>query len=57
MEITVQLGVMHIDSLIVKHEKHRQGIGKILMNTSEEIAKEKNVHKIYLETGKDWEEV
>ncbi|HSW96369.1 MAG TPA: GNAT family N-acetyltransferase [Candidatus Saccharimonadales bacterium] len=54
LELTMQAGVMHIDSLIVHHAKHGQGIGKALMVKAEEIAKGNKMHKIYLDTGKNW---
>jgi len=54
LELTIQSGVMHIDSLIVKHERHGHGIGKALMVKAESIASKHKVHKIYLDTGKNW---
>lgn len=54
LELTMQAGVMYIDEIIVKEELHRKGIGKMLMQKAEEVAKEKNLHKVYLDTGKDW---
>lgn len=50
-------GVMWIDQLIVKHDKHGKGIGKTLMATVEKLARKKGIHKIYLETGVDWNAV
>ncbi len=55
IELTIQVGVMHITEVIVKHKKQQKGIGKSLMKKAEELAKEKNLHKIYLETGASWE--
>jgi ribosomal protein S18 acetylase RimI-like enzyme len=54
LELTIQSGVMHIDSLIVKHKRYGQGIGKALMTKAEELAKKHNLHKIGLDTGKNW---
>jgi len=42
--------------LFITAEKHRRkGIGELLLKKLEEISKEHKVHKIYLQTGKDWE--
>jgi ribosomal protein S18 acetylase RimI-like enzyme len=54
LELLIQAGVMHIETLIVAHEKQGQGIGKALMQKAEQIAQEYKLHKIYLETGKTW---
>lgn len=54
LDLNFQSGVMHIDGLIIKEDKQRQGIGKALMLKAEEIARENNLHKIYLDTGKMW---
>lgn len=54
LELTMQSGVMHIDSLIVKHNRQGEGIGKVLMEKAEIIAKQYKLHKIYLDTGKNW---
>lgn len=52
MECTVQAGVMNIETLIVDHEKHHRGIGTKLMEKAEEIARNRGVHKIFLNTSK-----
>ena len=54
LELTIQSGVMHIDSLIVKHDRQGQGIGKELMEKAESVARQNKLHKIYLDTGKNW---
>jgi ribosomal protein S18 acetylase RimI-like enzyme len=54
LELIIQAGVMHIESVIVKKDKQGQGIGKQLMEKAEAIAKENKLHKLYLETGKNW---
>ncbi|HSW97401.1 MAG TPA: GNAT family N-acetyltransferase [Candidatus Saccharimonadales bacterium] len=54
LDLTIESGVMHIDGLIVKEDKQGNGIGKALMIKAEELAKERKVHKIYLDTGKTW---
>lgn len=54
LELTMQAGVMHIDSIIISHKRQGLGIGKELMMRSEEIAKQHKMHKIYLDTGKNW---
>lgn len=45
---------MYIDELIIKQEQQGKGIGKMLMHKAEEIAGQQKLHKIYLDTGKDW---
>lgn len=52
LECNIQAGVMNIESLIVKHAKHRQGIGTALVKKAEEIARKNGVHKIFLNTSK-----
>lgn len=54
LELTIQSGVMHVDSLIVKHKRHGQGIGKALMKKAEDLALQRKLHKIWLDTGKNW---
>ncbi len=47
--------VAYIDMFIVARKKRNKGIGKLLLNKTEEIAKKHNAHKIYLHTGENWE--
>lgn len=47
--------VAHIKTLIVKKELRGRGIGEKLMAEAENLAKDFKCHKIYLETGNDWE--
>lgn len=54
LELIMQAGVMYIDELIVAEIHHGEGVGKTLMEKAEEIAKVNNMHKIYLDTGKNW---
>lgn len=54
LELTMQAGVMYIDELIVDSTKQGQGIGTALMKKAEDIARSNNLHKIYLDTGKNW---
>ena len=54
LELTMQAGVMYIDELIIKTSRHGQGIGKMLMQKAEEMARENTMHKIYLDTGASW---
>lgn len=55
LEFSIQAGVMHIESLIVKHDEYRKGVGTMLMQKAESLAYERQLHKIYLETGKTWD--
>ncbi len=52
LEFTIQAGVMRIESLVVKNDKKRKGIGTALMSKAEEIAKSFKTHKIFLQTSK-----
>jgi len=54
LEFTMQAGVMYIDELIVANTHQGKGIGTMLMQHVEEIAKENHLHKIYLDTGENW---
>ncbi len=57
LSFTIHQDVSVIE-LFITAEKHRgEGVGKLLVEKVEEISKENHVHKIYLQTGKDWEEV
>ncbi len=55
LELCIQAGVMHVEALIVKHDKYGQGVGKQLMSKAEALAEELKLHKIYLGTGKTWD--
>ena len=57
LSFTINQDVAVIDLLIVDKNKRREGVGKELIEKVEEIVKEKSVHKIYLQTGKEWESV
>ncbi|HVT01490.1 MAG TPA: GNAT family N-acetyltransferase [Patescibacteria group bacterium] len=54
LELTIQAGVMYIDEVIIKQDKQGQGLGRTIMQKAEDIAREQKLHKIYLDTGKDW---
>ncbi len=55
MELKVEAGVGHVKTLLVGHDKMRQGVGKVLMEKAEEITRTQNGHKLFLTTGKEWE--
>lgn len=50
-------GVLYISELIIAHDKRGRGIGKTLMDYTEDFAKKNKGHLIYLETGADWKAV
>jgi len=54
LELTIQAGVMYIDELIIRQDMQRKGFGKRLMQKAEDVAREQKLHKMYLDTGKDW---
>lgn len=47
-------GVAQIEPLMVDPDKKGQGVGTALLREAEKLAKEKNIHKLWLETGVDW---
>lgn len=47
-------GVLHIKELIVKHDRRKMGIGKMLLAKAEEWAKRQGAHEMYLTTGIKW---
>jgi len=57
VEFNTTRGVCHISNLLVSNSSRRQGIGKKLLTRAEKKAKQLKVHKIFLNTGKDWESV
>lgn len=52
-----EAGVAYIGTMLVARNKRRKGIGRLLLEKVVEVAKRDNVHKIYLQTGKDWQSV
>ncbi len=50
-------GVSYIGTMLVAKSRRRNGVGKELMEKAKEIARQEHTHKIYLQTGKDWESV
>lgn len=55
LKMVITAGVTHIEDLLVSHEHRREGIGKALVEHAEKISKQKKVHKIHLDTGKNWD--
>lgn len=50
-------GVLYIDYIIVAKDKREKGVGKTLMQKTEEFGKSLNAHKIHLITGKGWKAI
>lgn len=57
LEMKLKGGVAKIESLLVKADRHRNGIGRKLLQQAENLAREAKAHKMYLITGKDWQAV
>jgi len=53
----VEAGVAYIGTMLVSKDQRRKGIGKKLMEKAKHIAKKDKAHKIYLQTGVDWQSV
>jgi GNAT superfamily N-acetyltransferase len=56
LDLTLEMGVAYIDTLIVKDSLRGQGIGRSLVQAAEDLARQRGLHKIYLTTGRDWDE-
>jgi ribosomal protein S18 acetylase RimI-like enzyme len=54
IKIMTDMGVCHLDSIIVGREYREKGIGRLLIEQAEAKAKELNMHKMILETGVEW---
>ena len=52
-----EAGVAYIGTMLVAKVHRGKGIGRFLMEKVKQIAKRDNVHKIYLQTGEDWQSV
>lgn len=57
LTFTINQDVSTIELIITAEQKRRMGFGKRLIAKMEEISKRENVHKIYLQTGKNWDSV
>lgn len=55
IDVTVCLGVAYVKSLLIGKEYRGKGIGKELMDATEEKVKNLGAHKIWLETGSNWQ--
>jgi N-acetylglutamate synthase-like GNAT family acetyltransferase len=54
LHLTIKRGVCEINSLIVAKTARGTGVGTMLMQRAEQLARKKHAHKMYLETGKGW---
>lgn len=50
-------GVMEIKTVIVSHLRRHEGVGVMMLEKAEEIAKKHKVHKMHLITGKKWQAI
>ena len=55
LDLFISHKVAKIKDLIVDHNRKRQGIGKQLILEAEKIARKSGAHRMYLDTGKDWQ--
>ena len=54
LDLTIEVNLALIDSLLVGSKYRRKGIGKQLIQEAESFAKENKCTKVYLETNEDW---
>ena len=54
LAMTLDMGVLHIDSLLVGERHRGKGVAKRLLVAAEDRARDMGCHKAWLETGKDW---
>jgi ribosomal protein S18 acetylase RimI-like enzyme len=50
----LDMGVLHLDSIIIAEKYRGQGIAKQLMMVAQERGKAMGAHKFWLETGSTW---
>lgn len=55
IDIRIKVGIVEVETLIVKESYRGKRIGTALFLEVEKIAKKHEAHKIYLITGKGWE--
>ena len=55
IDATVCLGVGYVKSLLIGSDYRGKGLGKELMDAAEEKVKNLGAHKIWLETGSNWQ--
>lgn len=55
LDLYIAHGVANIKDIIVDHKFQRLGIGKKLMLEAEKIARKAGAHKMFLDTGIDWD--
>lgn len=55
--IKIEGGVGYIGTMIVSKDERGKGVGMKLMTNAIDIAKKEKVHKIYLQTGKNWKSI
>lgn len=54
IKFILDMGVIHLDSIIVAEKYRGQGIAKRLVIAAQEKGKAMGAHKIWLETGSNW---
>jgi ribosomal protein S18 acetylase RimI-like enzyme len=54
ISIVLDMGVLHMESVIVAETYRGKGVGALLVSAAEEYGKSSGAHKIWLETGSDW---
>ena len=55
IDVTVCLGVAYVKSLLIGAAYRGKGVGKELMDATEEKIKALGAHKVWLETGSNWQ--
>ncbi len=55
ISLILDMGVLHLESLIVGEKSRGKGVGAKLVLVAEEKGRALGAHKIWLETGADWQ--
>jgi len=54
LDLTIELNLAYVKSLLVGFKFRKIGVGKQLIETAENFAKDKKCTKVWLETNKGW---
>lgn len=55
VKATLDMGALYIDGILVAAGYQGRGIGKRLMDAAEQEGRRRGAHKVWLQTGADWD--